>query len=89
MAQPQSGGVFGKIFSPDPELQHGLFGNRAQDGGYGIHTEQFGSDQNGGYQIGTEQFGNDAPLGSGLFIMAAAGAAYAFSKRNKNNKKRN
>ncbi len=51
--------------------------------GYKVSTEQFGGSGGGGqggYYIGTEQFG-DAPLGSGLFIMAAAGAAYAFKKR--------
>lgn len=59
--------------------------NRGATGGYNISTEHFGSGTNGGYQIGTEQFGQEsAPLGSGLFIMAAAGAAYAFSKRKKN-----
>ncbi len=53
--------------------------------GYSIFVEQFGGENGGGtggYNIGTEQFG-DAPLGSGLFIMAAAGAAYAFSKKRK------
>lgn len=59
--------------------------SRGATGGYNISTEHFGSGTNGGYQIGTEQFGQEsAPLGSGLFIMAAAGAAYAFSKRKKN-----
>lgn len=53
-------------------------------GGYNVSTEQFGSGTNGVYNIGTEQFGNDAPLGSGLFIMAAAGAAYALKKRKMN-----
>ena len=55
--------------------------------GYSIFVEQFGGENGGGtggYNIGNEQFGNDpAPLGSGLFIMAAAGAAYAFSKKRK------
>lgn len=53
--------------------------------GYSIFVEQFGGENGGGqggFNIGTEQFG-DAPLGSGLFIMAAAGAAYAFSKKRK------
>ena len=53
--------------------------------GFSISVEQFGGENGGGtggYNIGTEQFG-DAPLGSGLFIMAAAGAAYAFSKKRK------
>jgi len=52
--------------------------------GFNIGTEQFGGSEGGGtggFSIGTEQFG--APLGSGLFIMAAAGAAYAFSKKRK------
>ena len=52
--------------------------------GFNINVEGFGGDNGGsggGYSIGTEEFG--APLGSGLFIMAAAGAAYAFSKKRK------
>ena len=60
--------------------------------GFNITTGQFGGDGglaggNFGISIGT--FGQDppAPLGSGLFIMAAAGAAYAFSK--KRNKQEN
>ena len=68
-----------------------LFGRQNSGGGsgsgYNIFVEQFGGENGGGtggYNIGTEQFGNDpAPLGSGLFIMAAAGAAYAFSKKRK------
>jgi len=56
---------------------------RGSSEGYSITTELFGSD-GGGYQIGTEQFGYDVPLGSGLFIMTAAGAAYALRKRKKN-----
>ena len=59
--------------------------SRGGDGGYNISVEQFGGENGGGqggFNIGTEQFG-DAPLGSGLFIMAAAGAAYAFSKKRK------
>ena len=52
--------------------------------GFNINVEGFGGDNggsggSGGFNIGTEQFG--APLGSGLFILAAAGAAYAFKKR--------
>ena len=56
----------------------------SSSGGFNISTEQFGGSEGGGtggFSIGTEQFG--APLGSGLFIMAAAGAAYAFSKKRK------
>ena len=63
--------------------------NRSGTGGYNISTEQIGSGNNGPYQIGTEPLEPNAPLGSGLFIMAAAGAAYALKKRKKNNKKHN
>ena len=53
--------------------------------GFDISTELFGGENGGGqggFSIDTEQFGDEnAPLGSGLFIMAAAGAAYAFKKR--------
>lgn len=56
--------------------------------GFDITTGQFGdnggqADSNYGISIGT--FGQEppAPLGSGLFIMAAAGAAYAYSKKRK------
>ena len=57
--------------------------------GFNISTGQFGG--NGGQAggdygiiIGTMGQETPAPLGSGLFIMAAAGAAYAFSKKRKN-----
>jgi hypothetical protein len=60
----------------------------SSSGGFNIGVEQFGGENGGGeggFNIGTEQFGGDeeTPLGSGLFIMAAAGAAYAFSKKRK------
>jgi hypothetical protein len=61
-----------------------IYANR-NSSGYSIFVEQFGGENGGGtggFNIGTEQFG-DAPLGSGLFILAAAGAAYAFSKKRK------
>ena len=67
-----------------------LFGRQNLRGGsgsgYSIFVEQFGGENGGGtggYNISNEQFGNEGPLGSGLFIMAAAGAAYAFSKKRK------
>jgi hypothetical protein len=53
--------------------------------GFSIGVQQFNSGNGGGtggWQVNTEQF-NESPLGSGLFIMAAAGAAYAFSKKRK------
>ena len=67
-----------------PWFGSSMMGRDGSNGGYNVSTEQFGSNTNGGYQIGTEQFGNNLPLGSGLFIMAAAGAAYALKKRKMN-----
>lgn len=66
------------------ETSGGLFMHRSQ-GGYTVGTEQFGNGTTGAYQVGTQQFGNPVPLGGGLIIMAAAGAAYALKKRKKNN----
>ena len=69
-----------------------LFGRQNSGGGsgsgYSIFVEQFGGDgvsTGGNYGISIGVMGQDppAPLGSGLFIMAAAGAAYAFSKKRK------
>ena len=80
------GGLFGK----GAETEAGASNEsimRASGGngtGFNISVEQFGGENGGGqggFNIGTEQFG--APLGSGLFILAAAGAAYAFSKKRK------
>jgi hypothetical protein len=58
---------------------------------YNISTGQFGGNggqAGGNYGISIGTMGQEptqpAPLGSGLFIMAAAGAAYAFSKKRKN-----
>ena len=56
---------------------------------YNITTGQFGGDggqAGGNYGISIGNLGENppsGPLGSGLFIMAAAGAAYAFSKKRK------
>ena len=64
--------------------QNGALMRSGSGTGFKISTEQFGGSGGGGeggFNIGTEEFG--APLGSGLFIMAAAGAAYAFSKKRK------
>ena len=81
------GGLFRKGAETEAGASNGSF-MRATGGtgtGFNIGVEQFGGENGGGeggFNIGTEQFG-DAPLGSGLFIMAAAGAAYAFSKKRK------
>ena len=80
------GGLFGRGAESWTDASNESF-MRASGGtgtGFNISTEQFGGSEGGGtggFNIGTEQFG--APLGSGLFIMAAAGAAYAFSKKRK------
>ena len=66
----------------------GLF-RRGFEGGHYHYNQKFDDGQNGGYDIQNQTFGqdnNEAPLGSGLFILAAAGFGYAFKKR-KNNKK--
>ena len=93
-----NGGLFGKGAETEAGASNGIFmsATDASNGlfmllkggtgtGFNISVEQFGGENGGGqggFNIGTEQFG-DAPLGSGLFIMAAAGAAYAFSKKRK------
>ena len=67
-------------------------GNGGSSNSFSISTGGFGSDGSGtgdsGFGIVIGDFGQNppAPLGSGLFIMAAAGAAYAFSKKRKNKK---
>ena len=67
--------------------QNGALMRNGSGTGFKISTEQFGGSGGGGqggFYIGTEQFGDSSsPLGSGLFIMAAAGAAYAFSRKRK------
>ncbi len=87
-AQGRPGGLFGSQNAPTEKNGGSLLmkdGSTSTSGfGFNIGVEQFGGENGGGeggFNIGTEQFG--APLGSGLFIMAAAGAAYAFSKKRK------
>ena len=87
-AQGRPGGLFGTN-APTEQPQGGLMGDRTGSStSFNIGTGQFGGDggsTGGNYGIGIGTFGQDptAPLGSGLFIMAAAGAAYAFSKKRK------
>ena len=86
--EDRPGGLFGNggfleklggLFETDDEL-------RTEEGDYALFTEQFGNGTDGNYNISTEQFGqqDDAPLGSGLLILVAAGAGYAFTKRKQN-----
>ncbi len=87
------GGLFGSRnifeeiggwFIDEGELRDG----EGEEGGYALFNQQFGSNTNGGYDLHNQTFGqdSDAPLGSGLLILAAAGAGYALRKK-KNNKK--
>ena len=84
------GGVFGKGgHEVAGESSRGILDRSGSGIGYHISTEHFDNGGTSGmYHIGTQQFGQDvnqpAPLGSGLFIMAAAGAAYALKKRKMN-----
>lgn len=85
----KGGGLFkeGEVLLEDIE---GLFFDSKtylEDDGYSLFNQQFGSDANGGYDLHNQTFGqdDDTPLGSGLFILAAAGVGYAFKKRKKNN----
>lgn len=87
-AQGRPGGLFGTN-APTEQPQGGLMGVRSGNStSFNIGTGQFGGDggsseSNFGINIGTMGQEPPAPLGSGLFIMAAAGAAYAFSKKRK------
>ena len=87
-AQGRPGGLFGTN-APTEQPQGGLMGDRSgSNTSFNIGTGLFGGNggqAGGNYGISIGQLGSDppAPLGSGLFIMAAAGAAYAFSKKRK------
>ena len=87
-AQNRPGGVFGTNV-PTEQSDAGLLRDGGSGGGgYFIHPQTF-SDGEGGYNLYNGLFQDvtpAVPLGSGLFIMAAAGAGYALKKR-KNNKK--
>ena len=84
------GGLFGKGAETEAGASNESFMRAAGANSFDITTGQFGGNggQAGGdYGISIGTMGQDAPqpspLGSGLFIMAAAGAAYAFSKKRK------
>ena len=91
-AQGRPRGLF-STNAPTEQPQGGLMGDRSgSNTSFNIGTGQFGGNggqAGGNYGINIGTFGQDppeeaTPLGSGLFIMAAAGAAYAFSKKRKN-----
>ena len=85
-AQGRPGGLFGTN-APTEGSAGPLMGDRSgSNTSFNIGTGQFGGNGgqaggNYGISIGTIGQEPPAPLGSGLFIMAAAGAAYAFKKR--------
>ncbi len=86
-----NGGLFGLGNKAESGVQRdgGLLGSSSGTNSFDITTGQFGGNggqAGGNYGISIGLLGSDptAPLGSGLFIMAAAGAAYAFSKKRKN-----
>ena len=85
-----NGGLFGLGNKTESGVQRdgGLLGSSSGANNFDITTGQFGGNggqAGGNYGISIGTMGQDppAPLGSGLFIMAAAGAAYAFSKKRK------
>ena len=96
VANVSAQGVFGDLldnYYDEQDRGNGgsvLMRESGAGGSFSISTGGFGSDGSGtgdsGFGIGIGLFGQEppAPLGSGLFIMAAAGAAYAFSKKRKN-----
>ena len=88
-AQDRPGGLFGTNV-PTEQSNAGLLRDGGSGGGgYFIHPQTFFDGENYGYNLfnGTfEDVTPEVPLGSGLFIMAAAGAGYALKKR-KDNKK--
>ena len=82
------GGLFGKGPETEAGASNESFMRASGANSFNITTGQFGGDggqAGGNYGINLGTVGQDpsAPLGSGLFIMAAAGAAYAFSKKRK------
>lgn len=81
------GGLFGRGAETEAGASNENFMRTTNS--FDITTGQFGGNggsTGGNYGINIGTIGQDppAPLGSGLFIMAAAGAAYAFSKKRKN-----
>ena len=89
-AQDRSGGLFGTNV-PTEQSNAGLLRDGGSGGGgFAIHPQTFFDGENYGYNLHNGTFvdvtPHITPLGSGLFIMAAAGAGYALKKR-KDNKK--
>ena len=79
-------GIFGKGENVDASPSRGLMDHRGSSG-YSITNQTYGADADG-FGITNQTYGQDAPLGSGLLIMAVAGACYAGMKRNKKQTKK-
>ena len=76
-------GIFGRGESADASSSRGMMNVT----GGGITNQTYGSNADG-FGITNQTYGQDAPLGSGLLIMAVAGACYAGMKRNKKQTKK-
>ncbi len=85
--QSRSGGLFGE---PSSTPSNGMMGRGSSSVGGDLIGQGFGA-TNG--DITGQTFGDDALLGSGLFVLLAAGAGYASiksrKKQNKQNRKEN
>lgn len=81
--QGRSGGLFG---GPSSTTSSGMLG-RGRDAALGDLTGQGFGETNG--DLTGQTFGDDAPLGSGLFVLLAAGAGYASIKSRKKQNKQN
>jgi hypothetical protein len=77
-------------FGIQPWGQSSMLGREGGSGNtYGISNQTYGSSADG-FGITNQTYGQNesAPLGSGLLIMAVAGACYAGMKRNKKQTKK-
>ena len=84
----------GGLLGLGPKTEGGWFGDRGLFGILdldedGIYNQTYGSDQDG-FGITNQTYGQneETPVGSGLLIMAVAGACYAGMKRNKKQTKK-
>ena len=79
-----SGNVYNQGFGG---TSGGLFNQGFGGNSGGFYNQNFGGTQGG---ITNQGFGEETPLGSGLFVLIAAGAGYAsLKKRNKKQNKQN
>ena len=86
MACAQGGGLFQLGTKPETEGNSGLMDRGEVTAGGALTGQGFGG-TNG--DITGQTFGDDAPLGSGLFVLLAAGAGYATMKSRKKQNEQN